>query len=411
MTRPSAANLGTRALVVLTLINMFNYIDRWVVPPVFETLKRDPTLGHPSDAKLGSLMTAFIIVYTLVSPLFGVLGDRLRRSRLLAFGVALWSLATASAGMATSFGMLFAARATVGIGEAAYGTIAPALLADYYGPDRRGRVMAIFACAIPIGSALGFVLGGLVDSHFGWRAVFYVAGVPGLVLAALALTVGDPQRGALDAMPAGPSTPLPLRRAYATLLKNRSYMLTCLGYAAWTFALGGIASWLPSFFERVRGVSHAQASTVPGAIVVVTGFIGTFAGGWLADRLLVRNKQAYWWVSGIAALLAAPVAWVVFTAEAPAIYWSAAALAQVLLFASTGPINAATVNIVAPTMRATALAAQILVMHVLGDVPSPPLIGYISDRSSLGTAVLIVPAAILICGILWVMAARHDARA
>jgi sugar phosphate permease len=195
------------------------------------------------------------------------------------------------------------------------------------------------------------------------------------------------------------------------LSKNRTYMLTCLGYAAWTFALGGIASWLPSFFERVRGVPHAQASTIPGAIVVVTGFVGTFAGGWLADWLLVRNKQAYWWVSGIAVLLAAPISWLVFTAEAPAVYWSTAAIAQVLLFAPTGPINAATVNIVSPTMRATALAAQILIIHLLGDVPSPPLIGYLSDRSSLGTAVLIVPVAIVLCGIFWVMAARHDARA
>lgn len=411
MTRQSVGNLGTRALVVLTLINLFNYIDRWVVPPLFETLRRDPALGHPSDAKLGSLMTAFVIVYMLVSPLFGVLGDRLRRSRLLAFGVALWSLATATAGMAMSFAMLFAARATVGIGEAAYGTIAPALLSDYYAPDRRGRIMAIFACAIPIGSALGFVLGGLVDSHFGWRAAFYVAGVPGLVLAALALTVGDPPRGVLDAKPVTTSAPVSLGQAYVALSKNRTYMLTCLGYAAWTFALGGIASWLPSFFERVRGVSHAQASTIPGAIVVVTGFVGTFAGGWLADRLLVRNKQAYWWVSGIAVLLAAPISWLVFTAEAPAVYWSTAAIAQVLLFAPTGPINAATVNIVSPTMRATALAAQILIIHLLGDVPSPPLIGYLSDRSSLGTAVLIVPVAIVLCGIFWMMAARHEARA
>jgi sugar phosphate permease len=255
------------------------------------------------------------------------------------------------------------------------------------------------------------VLGGLVDSHFGWRAAFYVAGVPGLVLAALALTVGDPPRGAVDAMPVTASAPLSLGQAYVALSKNRTYMLTCLGYAAWTFALGGIASWLPSFFERVRGVPHAQASTIPGAIVVVTGFVGTFAGGWLADWLLVRNKQAYWWVSGIAVLLAAPISWLVFTAEAPAVYWSTAAIAQVLLFAPTGPINAATVNIVSPTMRATALAAQILIIHLLGDVPSPPLIGYLSDRSSLGTAVLIVPVAIVLCGIFWVMAARHDARA
>ena len=405
---------GRRALVVLTLINMFNYIDRWVVPPLFESLKREPVLGHPSDARLGSLMTAFVIVYMLASPFFGALGDRMGRTRLIAFGVALWSLATATAGLASSFIMLFAARATVGIGEAAYGTIAPAVLADYYPPDRRGRIMAIFACAIPIGSALGFVLGGLVDTHFGWRAAFFVAGIPGLVLSLLVLTVKDPPRGLLDHAPvertSSTSALASLGHAYAVLVRNRLYVLTCLGYAAYTFALGGIAAWLPSFFERVRGVSHAQAATVPGAIVVVTGFVGTFAGGWLADRWLVTNKQAYWWVSGIGALIAAPIVLMTFTAESPAIYWSAAAVCQVLIFASTGPINAATVNIVSPTMRATALAAQILVIHLFGDVPSPPLIGWISDRSSLGQAVLIVPVAVLIGGLFWVAAAREGAR-
>jgi MFS family permease len=406
----TVTKLGTRALVVLTLINMFNYIDRWVVPPLFESLRREPLLGHPSDARLGSLMTAFVVVYTLTSPVFGALGDRFSRTRLIAFGVALWSLATATAGLAGSFAMLFVARATVGVGEAAYGTIAPAILADYFPPTRRGRVMAVFACAIPIGSALGYVLGGLVDTHYGWRAAFFVAGVPGILLALLTLTVVDPPRGTQDAMPTDQPKARGLasvRLAYETLARNATYVLTCLGYAAYTFALGGIAAWLPSFLERVRGVPHAQASWVPGAIVVVTGFVGTFAGGWLADRLLVRSRQAYWWVSGVATLVAAPVVLLVFTAESPTVFWPATAVAEVLLFASTAPINAATLNIVSPTMRATAMATQILIIHLFGDVPSPWLIGVISDASSLGTAVLIMPVAVLVSGLLWTETARR----
>ncbi|HUL75462.1 MAG TPA: MFS transporter [Vicinamibacterales bacterium] len=411
-TRPTVVRLGTRALVVLTLINMFNYIDRWMVPPLFESLRREPALGHPSDARLGSLMTAFVVVYTLTSPVFGALGDRLSRTRLIAFGVALWSLATATAGLAGSFAMLFLARATVGVGEAAYGTIAPAILADYFPPTRRGRVMAVFACAIPIGSALGYVIGGLVDTHYGWRTAFFVAGGPGLLLALLTLAVADPPRGSQDTAPAGPDGqgPASVRRAYEALARNATYVLTCAGYAAYTFALGGIAAWLPSFFERVRGVPHDQAAWLPGAIVVVTGFVGTFAGGWLADRLLARNRQAYWWLSGLATLAAAPVVLIVFTAASPAIFWPATAVAEVLLFASTAPINAATLNIVPPTMRATALATQILIIHLFGDVPSPWLIGVISDASSLATAVLIMPVAVLASGLLWMQTARRARR-
>ena len=412
LVRDEVAKLGTRALVVLTLINMFNYIDRYVVPPLFESLRRDPVMGNPSDVQLGWLMTAFLIVYMLTSPLFGTLGDRMSRMRLIAFGVALWSLATAFGGLVGSFGMLFVARAAVGIGEGAYGPISPAVLADYHPPDRRGRIMSIFYSAIPIGSALGYLLGGLVDSRFGWRAAFFVAGVPGLLLALLALSVKDPPRGAWDEASGAAADPTQSKlafalHAYGTLARNSAYVLTCVGLAAYTFALGGIAAWLPSFLERVRGVPHTQASSLPGAILVVTGFLGTFGGGWLGDRLLRRSRQAYLWVSGIATLAAAPVAFLVFMAPSPTIFWPATVIAEILLFASTGPINAVTVTIVSPTMRATAMAAQIFFIHILGDVPSPPLIGAISDASSLGTAVLVVPVAVLVSGAIWTYAARR----
>ena len=412
---PEFAKLGTRALVVLTLINMFNYIDRYVVPPLFESLRKDPVMGNPSDARLGWLMTAFLIVYMLTSPIFGTLGDRMSRMRLIAFGVALWSLATAMGGLAGSFAMLFVARATVGIGEGAYGPISPAVLADYHAPETRGRTMSIFYCAIPVGSALGYVLGGLVDAHFGWRAAFFVAGVPGLSLALLALTVRDPPRGAwepsadVESDPTRPKLASALH-AYGLLARNVMYVLTCLGLAAYTFALGGIAAWLPSFLERVRGVSHTQASSLPGAILVITGLVGTFGGGWLGDRLLRRNRQAYLWVSGIATLAAAPIALLVFMAPSPAVFWSATVGAEILLFASTGPINAVTVSIVSPTMRATAMAAQIFFIHILGDVPSPPLIGALADASSLGTAVLVVPVAVFLSGVVWTYAARRGRR-
>jgi MFS transporter, Spinster family, sphingosine-1-phosphate transporter len=404
--------LGTRALVVLTLINMFNYIDRYIVPPLFESLRNDPVMGHPSDAQLGGLMTAFLVVYMLTSPVFGTLGDRMSRMRLLGFGVALWSFATAIGGLVGSFIALFVARAIVGIGEAAYGTIAPAVLADYFAPATRGRMMAIFYCAIPIGSALGYVLGGTVDTHFGWRAAFFVAGVPGLLLALLAFTVPDPPRGTWEE-PARTKPDLTLSKlafalqAYRTLARNRTYVLTCAGLAAYTFALGGIATWLPSFLERIRGISHARAASVPGAILVITGFIGTFAGGWLGDKWLPRNRQAYLWLSGIATLTATPIALVVFLAPSPVVFWSATVVAEILLFASTGPIQAVTVNAVSPTMRATAMASQIFFIHLLGDVPSPPLIGAISDASSLATGVLVVPVAVFVSGAVWVYAARQ----
>src|SRR5713226_719072 len=156
------------ALAVLTFINLFNYLDRWVLSAVLESIKHSEL--HFSDTQLGALATGFIIVYMLTSPVFGTLGDRKKRPPLIAFGVAIWSVATAMAGFARNFVMLFAARSFVGVGEAAYGTIAPALLSDHFPLSKRGRVFAVFFAAIPVGAAAGYVVGGLVDQHFGWRA-------------------------------------------------------------------------------------------------------------------------------------------------------------------------------------------------------------------------------------------------
>ena len=398
---------GGTALAVLTAINLFNYLDRWIVAALAESMKHSEL--RLSDAQLGSLMTGFLVVYMATAPLFGSLGDTRSRPRLLGLGVAIWSVATGLAGFARGFATLFIARAAVGIGEAAYGTISPALLADYFPRERRGRVFAVFFAAIPVGSALGYIVGGLADRYLGWRSAFFVAGVPGLVLAALVLGLYDPPRGAQDGpAPAVPAA-LAIRAAYAALLRNRAYVLTVLGYAAYTFAIGALAFWTPSFLERTRGLSKAHATVQFGAIVVATGFLGTYAGGWLGDRLLSRSRQAYLWLSGPVTLAAAPLTLVALTAPTPAVYWSAIVAAELCLFASTSPINSMIVNVVDPSMRATAVAVSIFTIHVLGDVPSPSLVGVISDARTLGEAMLIIPAAVLVGGLIWTYAAWKTA--
>jgi MFS family permease len=312
-------------------------------------------------------------------------------------------------GFARGYWTLFAARAAVGIGEAAYGTISPGLIADHYGPASRGRAYAVFFAAIPIGSALGYVVGGLVDRTLGWRAAFFFAGAPGLVLALLCLRVSDPPRGGAERAWAI-SGEAGIAATYRRLLSNRPYALTVLGYAAYTFAVGGMAFWMPAFLERTRGVPRTVATVQFGAIVVATGFLGTFAGGYLSDALRKRFEQADLWVCGISTLLAAPITLAVFTTARPALYLVAMVFGLLLLFASTGPVNAAIVAEVAPVERASAVAISILAIHLLGDVLSPPLIGFLSDRSSLGRAVLVVPVAVLISGIVWTYAAWRGER-
>ncbi|HXJ30867.1 MAG TPA: MFS transporter [Gemmatimonadales bacterium] len=408
MSASTPPRVATTTLIVLTGVNLLNYIDRYVVPPVFESLKRSEI--HPSDAQLGLLMSVFLFVYTIAAPLFGWLGDTRRRPRALAAGVALWSAATALGGFAWSYLSLLVSRGLVGIGEAAYGTIGPSLLADYFPPRNRGRAFAVFYMAIPVGAALGFMVGGFVDHHWGWRRVFFVAGLPGLLLAALVARLREPERGASDAVPGISSEPEPLWTVGAAarrLLGNQAYVLTVLGYAAYTFALGGIAAWVPSFLERVRGLPGDVATGRFGAIVVLTGLVGTFGGGWLGDRLLARTRHAYLWLSGVATLLAAPLFYLALAAPSPPVYWSAMVGAELLMFASTGPINTVIIGVVPAGIRASAMALSVFSIHILGDVQSPWLVGWISGGRSLQQAVLILPVAALTGGAIWTYAAAQ----
>jgi MFS family permease len=403
------------ALGILSFINLFNYLDRYLVSALVESLKHSEL--KLTDTQAGSLMSGFLIVFAIIAPVLGALGDRMSRPRLIAFGVACWSIATALSGFAWNFASLFIARASVGVGEAAYVTIGPSLLSDYFPRGQRARVMAIFFCAIPVGSALGYVVGGSIDAHFGWRVAFFVAGIPGLALAILCLGLRDPPRGSQDGDDAAASAGAALRqpqagsgyrdrffaylKAYRELLHNKPYVLTVLGYVAYTFALGGLAFWMPAFLERMRGIPREQATVSFGTIVVITGFIGTFAGGWLGDYFSKRSQRAYLWISALATLIAAPFAWFALTAASQQTYVTCMVVAQLMMFLSTGPINAAIVNMVLPTQRASANALGVFTIHLLGDVPSPVIIGKLSDASSLAEAVKIVPVAILIAAVVW----------
>jgi MFS transporter, Spinster family, sphingosine-1-phosphate transporter len=409
-------------LAILSFINLFSYLDRYIVSALLESLKQ-AHLGL-TDANLGTLMSGFLVVYTLTAPIFGALGDRRSRPKLIALGVACWSFATALSGFAVGYLSLLAARASVGIGEAAYVTIAPSLLADYFPTRQRARVMSIFFCAIPVGSALGYVVGGLVDKHYGWRTAFFVAGVPGLILAALCLLLRDPPRGSGDAgseanaqVPAAAAktdSAATIRKdtwaAYGRLLHNKPYVLTILGYAAYTFAVGGLAFWMPAFLERTRGISRSEATVSFGTIVVVTGFVGTFVGGWLGDFCAKYSRQAYLWLSAIATLAAAPFVYLALTVTSHSLYLACMVVAQLCLFLSTGPINAAIVNLVLATERATAIALGVFAIHLLGDALSPPLIGALSDAFSLAQGVKILPLAVLIGGGVWCVAAVAQSR-
>lgn len=393
------------ALLVLTLINLVNYLDRYVIAAVLPRLQDDFGIGK---AQAGLLATVFMVVFMLASPLAGYLGDRAPRRWLVAGSVALWSLATVGSGLVGSFAALMVVRAFIGVGEAGYGAVAPSLISDLYPREQRTQKLALFYTAIPVGAALGYAVGGALGAAFGWQSAFYAAGAPGLLLALLALRLPEPRRGAMD----GPDAQvrLPFAVGLAGLARNRAFWAVTAGYTLMTFSIGGLAYWMPSFLERERGFSAHEAGVSFGAVTVVAGLLGTLAGGWLGDRMDRRRPGGGLALSGWGLVLGAPLMYAAANAQSAWGIYAAVFAAQFLIFLNSGPINAAIVNCVPAAFRAFAMGFNVLLIHLLGDAISPPLIGAVADRSSLGFAIELDALPVLLGGVALLWGARLQAR-
>ena len=392
----SVRDSPTALLGALTGLNALNYLDRYVGAATLPLILASLSI---SDAAGGLLQSAFILTYAIVCPFIGWAGDRGPRMRLAAAGVFLWSAATVASGLAPTYAALLLARAVVGVGEASYAVVTPSLLSDCYPPERRARVLGIFYAAIPVGSALGYVVGGLVGEHLGWRAAFFVAGAPGVVLAFVLLMLTEPRRGARDAPAAGAATPLSLSASLRALAARRSWVSNTAAQVIYTFAMGGLATWMPTYFVRERGIPLATAASTFGLILVAAGFLGTLIGGRLSDALARRVAGAHFVLSGWSL-----VASIVFTlpavlAPSPAIFWPATFVTLLLLFVNIGPLNAAMANVLPADLRARGFAVTTGVMHLLGDAASPWLIGVASDVVGLTLPVLVTGSLLVVAGI------------
>ncbi len=380
-------------LALLTAINFFNYIDRSVLfavqPLVQEEFRR-------SDRDFGFLTTAFFISYMFFAPVAGFLADRYQRRMIIVIGVAVWSGATLLTAVTHEFSTLLIRHAIVGIGEASYATIAPAFIADLFPEHKRGRMLSIFFLALPVGTAVGYVVGGYLGHHYGWRTPFYVAALPGFILAFLMSLMPEPARGSRDSL-----TETAERGTLRGLLGNGAFWSATLGMAMMTFALGGLQVWMPTFLSRVRGVPLDRANLFFGLSLAVNGIVATLFGGWLGDRLLRRTSAAYYFVSALGMSIGIPLMFGAIFGTGTLMF-VAIVVAEFFLLVNTGPLNAAIVNSVGAHIRSMAIAVNLFVIHVLGDAFSPTLIGWISDRTNLQTGFLSAIVAIgLSAGILF----------
>jgi len=403
----AAARPGARpALALLLGINLFCYLDRYILASIIPAIKTDFLRGDPNaNGKAGLLTTAFMVSYMLTAPLFGWMADRFSRWMIIGLSVALWSLASGATGLAGSFGILLATRIFLGIGEAGYGPAAPTIISDFYPVARRGQVLAWFFMAIPVGSALGYAFGGWMNGLLGWRWAFFLVTPPGLLLALLCFFMREPR---LAGQPSDGRAKASWDD-YKGLLRIPSLITNIGAQTALTFAIGGLSVWAPTYIHEGRGQPLGQTDLIFGGILVVAGFVSTLFGGWLGDALRRRMPGSYFIVSGAGMLLGFPATIAMLYTPFPAA-WGFVFLAIFFLFMNTGPSNTALANVTPPAMRATAFAMNILVIHLFGDALSPPLIGWIKDHGSWNAAFLAVSTVMLVAGIVWLTSWRAMVR-
>jgi MFS family permease len=378
-------------LAALFAMNLLNYVDRFILASVVDQIQKDPAF-YLNDTQAGFLSTAFFVSYVAFSPITGWLGDRWPRKYLLAAGV--------------GYGQMLLSRCLLGVGEASYATLAPTLIGDLFRRDRRNLALTIFYIAIPVGAALGYLLGGVVSSAHGWRMAFYVVGLPGLLLALIALLIPEPRRGAsedVDDAALDRHDALPLSwPVYAALARNRSFLFNCLAMAMFTFALGGLQYWAPKFFVFEKGITvpddkawanlteteradarlraaNERVGLWLGAVVGLGGLLGTAVGGLLCHRLTKRWGSAYFWVSGGSMLASVPFIVIVLLGQGEAFIFGSLFVGLTLASMNYGPSNTIIVNVTDPKIRAAAFAINIFLIHILGDIPSPTLMGAVSD--------------------------------
>jgi MFS transporter, Spinster family, sphingosine-1-phosphate transporter len=380
-------------------INFLNYMDRWVASAAAPLIQKE---FHLSDALIGLLASAFLLVYAFAALPFGYWADRGVRRTVVGVGVAIWSVATLFTGFAQNFFQLFLSRAVLGIGEASYYPAGTSLMSDYFPKGQRGRVMSIWGAGSTLGIAVGFAGGGYIAEKFGWRDAFFFAAVPGILFALLAFRMHEPLRGSVEERgSAVRKTTEATLKTFVGLLRIPTLRAAILSQTVLYFVLASNAFWLPTLLTRRFGLSVSQAGLLAGVVLVLGGLIGTLAGGWIADRMARKDPAAYLKV-GIAGFLVGAV-FIVISLVAPLnigpipIFIPAFLITVIALYLNSGPFTAVSQNVVSPALRASSVTMLLFVSHVFGDSHSTFDIGFLSDRiGSLQTALLITSPTLLI---------------
>jgi MFS transporter, Spinster family, sphingosine-1-phosphate transporter len=386
-------------LAILAFINFLNYVDRTVIGGLVPFLKdRDTGLGLTSS-QIGLLQSAFMVVHSIASIPLGVMADRYMRKRLIAIGVGVWSVATAAAGFARGFTQIFVARAAVGIGEATYAPAASALISDRFPESERARAMGVFQLGTILGGGVGVIVGGYVARIWGWRAAFFVVGLPGLVLSLLVLLLHE-----RDPAPKVDKPSLSLRIPLGTPASITALMYIVVAGIMTSFFTGALQIWGPAFL--LRALFNGDKMRINevnfrfGPTILLAGALGAFAGSYIADRLEARHPgKGRLLTVALSVFAAAPCVAIAFAAHEGWLIYTMLAVGAFFAVFYIGPILAALHDVVPSELRATATGAYFFAIHAFGDSVSPWLVGKIDDIThSLRYGLLVATGVFLLAG-------------
>ncbi len=388
-------------LFLLVLVFTSSHIDRQIVGILAQPIK---DAFDVTDTQLGLLSgVMFAIFYATLGMPMAMWADRGNRRNIITLSVALWSAMTALCGAAQAFWQMLIARVGVGVGEAGSNPPSHSIIADLYPPESRGTAMAIFATGVNLGIMLGYLIGGWVNEWLDWRWAFAVAGLPGLAIAAIVrFTLTEPPRGYSEPHKTVLQPP-PFFEVARTMWSSSIIRHTVAGGTLSAFAGYAVVAWVPTFFIRLHELGSGEVGTILALQVGLLGGLGTFAGGWLADRLAVRSEGYRAWVVTGAAVIYAPFAWVAFTAENTALAIAAFSVPAAIGGVYIGCGFAIIQNQIAPQMRSVTAAINLFILNIIGLGLGPVTVGAISDamQTTHGVSSLGIGLCVMACVMLW----------
>ncbi|MBT6340369.1 MAG: MFS transporter [Desulfobacula sp.] len=383
-------------LAILTICNLFNYMDRYLFNSLAPAIKRDFDL---TNFEVGMLASIFGLIYIIACPLAGLLGDKYKRPRILGGAMFFWSLVTASAGLARGFWTMLIPRSLSGIGEAACSSIGCSLVEDYSPKAWKGRAMAVFLIAMPLGTAMGYLAGGYIDAWIGWKWAFPIVGIPGMLIALLVWNIKEPVP---DLGANKDDFLIELKNNFKTLIHNRVYLYAIIGYTAFTFVTGAMAAWVPEIMVSAKGLSLKDGNIIFGGTMVITGIVATGLGAILTDVLRKHTHRAAALICAISALLSIPFLIIALNAEGRTSLFLWLLAAETFLFLNTTPITLIILESVKFDQRSVAMGFSVLAIHLFGDALSPAIVGWWADKTDVITAcITILPGGLVVTAVFW----------